>query len=449
MWGRCLRLGNVGTKVGRRSWSFLSSKYGCEEAWSKRAVGEESGAGGWAERPDELYSRLEHRAAQQQPISLVDVDLFLRCARADQLGEVRDILHKTRSSALAHLALPSTNYAAVRLFDEAGADALPDLLQMLDDRLNYGLFLDRFTANILFDKMLERRDYSVASKLAGFLMLQENFEGPITEQFALYSAYKFLELPLPAKEPVVEEPTKAPVKKKKVEEIKIRVAFLRNPFFDDHFDLTDDRMIAGKTLAMITSKRDDPTSCDCNLLGWVFYKKFDKAMSAAQRLAKKGEIYKDTLDRLEYVVENYDENDAQGTQMLGDILSIIKNIPVNNKSIEDEITTALKKTIEEHEQNEISEHIQTLKSWDTLRSEKLQEQMQRLEVMKRAAEKASREKIIQEIDEKIWFFDNEEEVDLKIQNKKEVLREEPRIYKKKKAFSKSDTNYIPPEISRR
>lgn len=358
MWGRSLRLGALGARVGgrvggRRAKGYLSSEYGCDEAWSRRA----EVSGEWAKRPDELYSRLERRASRhQQAVSLVDVDLFVRCARTDQLGEVRDILHKTRSSALAHLSLPSTNYAVIRLFDEAAA--LPELVHILDDRLNYGLFLDRFTANMLFDKLLQRRDYPLASKLAGFLMLQEDFEGPITEQLALYSAYKYLELPLPVRVPVVEEPVKVTGKKKKVEEIKIRVAFLRNPFFDDHFDLTDDRMIAGKTLAVITSNRDDSTSCDCNLLGWVFYKKFDKAASAARRLVKKGEIYKETLDRLQHVLENHDETDALGAKMLGDILSTIKNIPISEKSMEDEITNSLKKTIEEHQRNEIERHVQ-------------------------------------------------------------------------------------------
>lgn len=92
---------------------------------------------------------------------------------------------------------------------------------------------------------------------------------------------------------------------------------------------------------------------------------------------------------------------------------------------------------------------QTLKSWDALRNAKLQEQLKLLQIQKKERKIAHRAKTIEDIDEKLWFFDNEEIVDLKIQNKKETLENETTPTYKKKTIKEDDVNYIPPEVSRR
>lgn len=351
MWGRALRLCHKSNISGIRT--YLSTAYKCDKEWSARS----SARALRSVIPDELYGKLDQHS-QSLAISPVDVDVFANCATPYHLGELRDLLHKLRCTTHAHQIMSSTHYATIRTFVNSGPEALPDLLHMLNDRLNYGLFLDRFTANMLFDRCLKDNDFESAATIAGLLMLQEDFESPIAEEFALYSTYKYLSIPIepkPKEEAVAKETSG---KKKKIEEIKIRVAFLRNPFFDEHFDLTDLRMIAGKTLAVLTSEKNDATSLDCNLLGLVSFKKYDKANNVVQKLVEKGSVYKETVDAIKNIIETYDGENKDNLQKLENISSALNAITIVDESMEKDIKKKLLDTINKFETEEIEEQIQ-------------------------------------------------------------------------------------------
>lgn len=84
--------------------------------------------------------------------------------------------------------------------------------------------------------------------------------------------------------------------------------------------------------------------------------------------------------------------------------------------------------------------------WEKVREAKLQDQLEKLEEMRKEKERKVREDIIKDLDEKIAFFDNEEKIDLQIENKKFLF---PKRYFGKKKVSKTvDKAYIPPEITR-
>lgn len=84
--------------------------------------------------------------------------------------------------------------------------------------------------------------------------------------------------------------------------------------------------------------------------------------------------------------------------------------------------------------------------WEKVREAKLQEQLEKLELSRKEKERKAREDIIKDIDEKIWFFDNEEKVDLKIENKKKLFPK--RYFGVKKKSKTIDKGYVPPEITR-
>lgn len=69
-------------------------------------------------------------------------------------------------------------------------------------------------------------------------------------------------------------------------QVKIRVKFLRNPYFDDHFDLTDPNHIVGKTLAWASPLVGGLVGRNCEVLGWALYNKWQELEAALDRLRR-------------------------------------------------------------------------------------------------------------------------------------------------------------------
>lgn len=84
--------------------------------------------------------------------------------------------------------------------------------------------------------------------------------------------------------------------------------------------------------------------------------------------------------------------------------------------------------------------------WCQIRESKLNEELNRLRRHERIQEL---ERITEEIaqkEERLWFFENEDKIDLKIEENEELLKTRPQRETKSKA---ADENYIPPEVGRR
>lgn len=67
-------------------------------------------------------------------------------------------------------------------------------------------------------------------------------------------------------------------------QVKIRVRYLRNPYFDDHFDLQDPNHIVGKTLAWLSPLVGGMVGASCELLGWALYNKWTELEAAINRI---------------------------------------------------------------------------------------------------------------------------------------------------------------------
>ena len=58
-----------------------------------------------------------------------------------------------------------------------------------------------------------------------------------------------------------------------------RVAYIPNPWYDDHFDVPTEPQRIGKTLTMIATAGDDLSSRGSLLVGWALYQKLDKVLA--------------------------------------------------------------------------------------------------------------------------------------------------------------------------
>jgi len=189
-------------------------------------------------------------------------------------------MHKHRMTEETTNTMDSTGHSLIRAFLDRFQ--MQELLDILDDRLSYGVFLDSFTGNLCLDELIRNKDFKSAARVATLLMLQEDFDNKITRALSLYACVKHLQKPEPFKEappppPVVET---TPTSKKKAEDIKVRVKFIRNQYFDDHFDLKEDNALVGKTLVMVGELIPGTIGNSSELLGYGLMASTRKELSA-------------------------------------------------------------------------------------------------------------------------------------------------------------------------
>lgn len=299
----------------RNARTFLSDAYKCTEAWQARLdtpVLQQIKA-------TPFYYDLEKKFQQHGQVCAVDIDIYVNKINDNtHLDELADIVHKLRLTAETSNALDSTSHAVIRHHLDFGNDDIVNLIHILDDRLSYGIFLDSYTANLALDRLLKLKNYRLAAKISSILMLQDNFDNAINRTLSLYSCYKYLEDPQPFEEPIKidaeaeaaaaaaaaaatvstdAKSAKARKGKKKTEEIRVRVKFLRNEFFDDHFDLRNSQHLVGKTfLSIARYSEDGAINNSIKLLGYCFYEKYDEGCKFIESLANSPNLYAEAIE---------------------------------------------------------------------------------------------------------------------------------------------------------
>lgn len=304
--------------------TFLTNAYSCTEAWISRTS-----------TPilskvnlNDFYNMLDQSYSSKGVISATDVDIFANAIKdANYLDELRDLLYKLRLSSETGGTLPSTHYATIRNYTDFGNTQ--DLLEILKDPLNYGIFLDDHSCNILLNKLLTSQKYEEAATVASVIMLQEEYCNEITIALCQYACYKFVQS---YKSQLLSIPEKT---NKKPDEIKIRVKFLRNPYYDDHFDIRDKLQLTGKTMAWLALNRSDNLSLNLQLAGWILYKKYDKLSALCKEIAvnDKFKLYAEIKEILmkEQSKETTEDGLASATK---ECLNNLNKTPVTDISLE-------------------------------------------------------------------------------------------------------------------
>lgn len=87
---------------------------------------------------------------------------FLQFANAvrdeSYTNELEELLHKLRLSPNATDILPSTSHAVIRYFFSLGK--YDQLLHILNDRLNFGIFPDDYCCGLLMDTLIKENNYT-------------------------------------------------------------------------------------------------------------------------------------------------------------------------------------------------------------------------------------------------------------------------------------------------
>lgn len=286
-------------------------------------------------------------------------------------------------------------------------------------------------------------------------MLQEEFDHPITSNMALYSCYAYLRKPQP--DPWDPQPKPKPVEPAEV--VKVRVDYLREPFFDDHFDLVKPEHLIGKTLVgfgnhLAANHLDtDPVAATSILLGWTLFEKYDKLLGCLDEiLSNPAEpmIYKEWFQLCQKSINK----ESELAEKLNNFLSHLESRGyLVDSDIQLAISERIKVAVADHEKSDIAAQVQLYKSWDQQREEEVDKQVRLMEHRKRLAILEAKKKELQEKEERLNFFDNIDSWELRFEEN-EVKRQE--LAKKiegrsKKVSSKiqkqaEEDAYFPPEI---
>lgn len=86
----------------------------------------------------------------------------------------------------------------------------------------------------------------------------------------------------------------------------MRLAYIRNPYFDDHFDLTNPHHLIGKTLSLLSDnlKNDDEVlASSVKLLGLALHGKWNKVESFLQKsVSNKRPLAKEVVRKAKFII---------------------------------------------------------------------------------------------------------------------------------------------------
>lgn len=297
-----------------------------------------------------------------------------------------------------------------------------------------------------------------AAKVAIQLMLQEEFDHPITSHLALFSCYSYLKKPQP--EPWDPQPKVKP--EEPAEEVKVRVDYLREPFFDDHFDLTNPNHLIGKTLVgfgkYLSRKSSDSTASTSILLGWTLFEKYEKIIETLDNILvseSKSPVFSEELKLCRKQVE---ESKSLPDGFLENFNNRVSQLEAQGLivggSIQDGLTQAIKDGVNKHANEDIERQRDQYKKWESLREEELKKQTEAIERRKRLAILEARKQELKEKEERLHFFDNLDEWELRSEEKimQREARERELQSRSKKISAKvqrqaEEDAYYPPEIT--
>ncbi|XP_054269374.1 28S ribosomal protein S27, mitochondrial-like [Macrosteles quadrilineatus] len=417
---------------------FLSESYKLDNVWKERLQSPILKRINVSDMFYELDNQFQHFAYA----SALDIDLFVNAVNDDSyFDEIEDVLYKLRLSPEAVNMLPSTHHAIVRLYMEW--NKTQDLMRVLDDRLNYGVFPDDYCSLFMIDSFVKAQNFRDAAKVSILGMLQEEISNPLLKYYSLYSCHKYLENPIPWKD--AEDGQKGEEEEDEDEVVKVRVRFLRNPYFDDNFDLVEPHHLIGKTMTYIGSGIDSCVGKTYKLLGLILHEKFDEATSYITALSSSKEsdlVYEEGLALANRILEekskteSKDESFKASVNRLKEILNTsFTDTQVNKRNLLEELESTIKELTSKHEKVEIDKQLDAYKEWERLRERLLIEQVEKINREKQLAEVQRQKQLLQEKEEELFFFENEPKLDLIIEEKeKKRAEEEERNQKIKEAL---------------
>eukprot|EP00092_Neocalanus_flemingeri_P013646 GFUD01014718.1.p1 GENE.GFUD01014718.1~~GFUD01014718.1.p1 ORF type:complete len:453 (-),score=182.40 GFUD01014718.1:55-1413(-) len=387
--------------------SLVSQAFHCQEAWAARLASPVF----QKIRLGEYFVELDRKFATEYRGSALDVDIFAQAVSSpSECEQLEELLFKLRRTPHTAHTPPSTSHAAVRALlaageQQEGGEQLHHLVKMLDDRTNYGLFLDDYTTVLILDQMVEQGKLVEGARIASHIMLQEevvNGPGSMLGNIACwrYCVSGRTESWFSEEEVVVDEDPD--------EVIRVRAkGMVPNNYEDDHFDLREPDKILGKTLCYLNGEQDN-LSRSLNTLGLVLWGKDDQVLSGGEfkMVEEVGKLISEVCTNQE-------------------VKAFIEGLEYLAMDVDSELLKKCNESLAAHEKQLVEQQTKLYKEWGQWRDSQLDKEYQMLvrRGRKEAIEQTKQEMAREE--EKLFFFDNfdklEQEKEEKVQDWRKSL----------------------------
>lgn len=420
--------------------TLLSEAYYCRDAWNKRTddpVLRDTSI-------DSYFVELSKKFGTKAKASAVDVDIYLnKVTSKDYAVEFETVLNRHRRSRQSCDTLPSTHAAAVRYFLDTNQHDV--LMRLLPNRLEYGIFPDAHTFNILMDTFVKVGNHRDAVKVAIEMMLQENTGNGVSRLLALYSCHNYLRDPKPepwdpnAKIPEQDEDDD--------EEIFVRVPNIPNAFFDDHFDLNEPDHLIGKTLMLFCDGTDDLLHRSYYLVGCGLYQKWGKSAEFLEALLKRTGDAGELLTRS--AVESFRQSmskedgglkaDDDLRQKLESALAQLEDSKRCSDADIHELMLEALKQLPALEPADIEAQKRDFELWQELRHKALEEQRRRIDREQTIEAIRLRKRELGQKEELLYAFENWDRLEMELAEVETEMKE---------LAAKEDVEeeYIPPDV---
>uniref|UniRef100_A0A7E4VGR9 Mitochondrial 28s ribosomal protein s27 n=1 Tax=Panagrellus redivivus TaxID=6233 RepID=A0A7E4VGR9_PANRE len=349
--------------------------------------------------------------------SAVDVDAAACLSEeSDQLEDVLELVYKLRHTDNAADLLPSTEYATLRLLLKHGAEN--ELFKVLNDPINYGIFPNYHSAGLLLDHFLRAENFPAAAKIATILMQQEMFDHEVLNLLALYALLKFTELPSEARsfDETIQKKTVV-VDEDDINEEELRsmkFPFLKNPFFDGHFDLEETDALVGKALSWFNrelASRIGANGAQIDLLATALTSDLE---AVGKAVAKASNVSPSVAATVKSVLEKAVGGIPEEGREENDQFKAIQTISTKLESSTSTSTPALSatvlealKTVQQAGEEAIVKEQKTLfTDWNTARKARALMQAERVNLRLRIAEIKAEIAQHEARKEELFFFEN-------------------------------------------
>lgn len=333
----------------------------------------------------------------------------------------------------------STAHAIVRGFLTTNNGAR--LVSLLGDRLTYGLFPNHYTLNMLLDFFIKQRDYHSAAKVSYHSTIQEDFSNPLNTLLSLYASVHHL---VTAN---IDDLAPPPKEASDGEENWVKVKYITFPFYDDHFDIKDERFLLGKTLYMLGNVQSIDLPKDfrntLKIIGCGLYHKFPKGLGLLKDIlnSSDGSVSQQSLDYFAASLEKVearDPNEPEVELALRTVDDVIhRRLPTTDEKAEfltefsqvkEQLTSQGKirgdfdlsklvaelvaSSVNQFEQSEITAQENVFPLWEEERKAELDKQIAEYKKQARIEEMKQQLEEIQKQEELLTYFDFEEKVRL-------------------------------------
>ncbi|XP_053962123.1 uncharacterized protein LOC128865797 [Anastrepha ludens] len=346
-------------------------------------------------------------------------------------NEFSESLLKLRSEPQKSATFEATNYAIFRNFIDH--ENIDELLPLLKNRLESGLFIDDFLGCYLLNHFLQKQNYLAAAEIGLEFFKQETLENKLVVGLILKSFLEYLKQNIEQINAPVATETKKPTKKS--DEIKVRVKFIRNT--EDNTTFAGE---IGRAICRIAELNSNDVTANFKLLGTLLVNKKDLALSLLD--GKNINFCKDTLQYSQTLLKNMGEVDEKITNAINSSLEQTADSPTLDVLLSAFLEAARKEEVKLIEQQK--------KKYTFWKEQDVVEREKNVNTEPPSQRKERIEQILADVaqkKQKLWYFENEELVDLEIFKKNKTYPK--KWFGKKKKPRVVDENYVPPEINRK